>query len=119
MRRRPGVLLPIEVSILEAGIELRLRGTGYFHGFLIAKEIKQREEARLLTAHGTLYKALDRMEKAGLLESQWEDPETAALENRPRRRTYLVTAAGQAALARAQASEPAPASQPREGLATP
>jgi len=119
MRRRPGALLPIELSILEAGIQLRLRGTGYFHGFLIAKEIKEREGARLLTAHGTLYKALDRMEKAGLLESQWEDPATAALESRPRRRMYLVTTAGQAALARAQASEPRPAEEPRRGLATP
>ena len=119
MRRRPGALLPIELSILEAGIELRLRGAGHFHGFLIAKEIKEREGARLLTAHGTLYKALDRMEKAGLLESQWEDPATAALESRPRRRMYLVTIAGQAALARAQASVPRPAEEPRRGLATP
>ena len=119
MRRRPGALLPIELSILEAGIELRIRGAGYFHGFLIAKEIKEREGARLLTAHGTLYKALDRMEKAGLLESQWEDPAAAALESRPRRRLYLVTTAGEAALARAQASVPRPAEEPRKGLATP
>lgn len=118
MRRRPGVLLPIEFSILEAGIELRLRGTGYFHGFLIAKEIKEREGARLLTAHGTLYKALDRMEKAGLLESQWEDPATAALESRPRRRFYSVTAAGEAALARGRAGSKTVGTETRRGLAT-
>ena len=119
MRRRPGVLLPIELSILEAGIELRIRGTGYFHGFLIAREIKEREGARLLTAHGTLYKALDRMGRAGLLDSQWEDPATAALESRPRRRFYSVTAAGEAALARARAGPEAARVEPREGLATP
>ena len=103
MRRKPDSLLSIEISILEAGLELRTRGTPGFHGFMIAKEIKDRESARLLTAHGTLYKALGRMEKAGLLESIWEDPLTAAEEGRPRRRTYTVTAGGEVALAKAQA----------------
>lgn len=101
MRRKPGTLVPIEVSILEAGIAMAARGAACFHGFLIAKEIREREDARLLTAHGTLYKALDRMQQAGLLESEWEDPGTAAEEGRPRRRLYRVTAAGEAALAAA------------------
>jgi DNA-binding PadR family transcriptional regulator len=105
MRRKAGSLVPLELSILEAGIELVVRGAAYFHGFLIAKEIKDREDARLLTAHGTLYKALDRMQKSGLLESEWEDPATAAAEGRPRRRLYRVTAAGEAALAKARAPE--------------
>ena len=74
MRRKKGSLIPIEVSILEAGVKLRRHGIAEFHGFLIAKEIKEIEDARRLTAHGTLYKALDRMEQAGLLVSQWEDP---------------------------------------------
>jgi DNA-binding PadR family transcriptional regulator len=101
MRRKPGVLLPLEVSILEAALEIAARGSGEFYGYLIASAIKQREDRRTLTAHGTLYKALDRMKKAGLLESRWEDPETAALEERPRRRLYHVTAAGESALAEA------------------
>jgi PadR family transcriptional regulator, regulatory protein PadR len=105
VRRKAGSLVPLELSILEAGIELVVRGAPYFHGFLIAKEIKEREDARLLTAHGTLYKALDRMQKAGLLESEWEDPVLAAAEGRPRRRLYRVTVAGQAALAAARAPE--------------
>ena len=103
MRRKVGALIPLEVSILDAGIELGVRGAPYFHGFLIAKEIKEREDARLLTAHGTLYKALDRMQKAGLLESKWEDPIVAAQYSHPRRRLYWVTAAGEAALAKARA----------------
>lgn len=116
MRRKQGALLPLEVSILEAGLELRLRAAARFYGFLIASEIREREGARLLTAHGTLYKALDRMEKAGLLESEWEDPALAAAEGRPRRRHYWVTAVGEAALANAAAAA-APASKPERGLA--
>ena len=119
MRRKPGALLPIELSILETAIALRVRGAKYFHGFMIARELKQQREARLLTAHGTLYKALDRMLKLGFLESEWEDPAIAAQEGRPRRRFYSVTAAGEAALAQATApTKPAPAKQ-RKGMATP
>ena len=40
MRRRAGTLLPIELSILETGIELRVRGMAEFYGFLIAKEAR-------------------------------------------------------------------------------
>ncbi len=100
MRRKPGAVLPLELSILEAGFDLRRRGEAEFHGFVVAKEIKDSKGARLLTAYGTLYKALGRMEKAGLLESRWEDPLLAAEETRPRRRFYHLTAAGEAALAK-------------------
>jgi DNA-binding PadR family transcriptional regulator len=117
MRRRPGSLLPIELGILEAAIRLRLEGLSRFYGFLIAREIKERRDARLLTAHGTLYKALDRLRKAGLLESEWEDPLVAAQANRPRRRLYWVTAAGEAALVRAPEHAPRPAPQTERGLA--
>ena len=109
--------MPLEVSILETGLDLRLRGSTSFHGFLIAKEIKDRQEARLLTAHGTLYRALDRLQRAGFLESEWEDPLVAASEGRPRRRFYWVTAAGEAALVR----DPSPIPQtprPSRRLAT-
>jgi DNA-binding PadR family transcriptional regulator len=120
MRRKVGSLVPLEISILETGIELSVRGEPHFHGFLIAKEIKEREDARLLTAHGTLYKALDRLEKAGFVESQWEDPVVAAGQNRPRRRFYRVTAAGEAALAKARAPEPRGATpQPNAGPVAP
>lgn len=109
MRRKAGTLLPLELSILEAAIELRRRGLPEFHGFLIAAEMRERAGARRLTAHGTLYKALDRMEHAGLLESRWEDPLVAAAAGRPRRRLYRVTAAGAAALAEAAAAGDLPA----------
>lgn len=99
MRRRAGTLIPLELSILEAGLDLRKRAVKEFHGFLMAKEIKERQDSRLLTAYGTLYKALDRVEKSGLLTSRWEDPLIAAADNRPRRRLYQVTVEGEKALA--------------------
>jgi PadR family transcriptional regulator PadR len=102
MRRREGTLLPLEVSILGTGLELRSTDQPEFHGFRLAKELRDRDEARRLTAHGTLYKALDRMERAGLLESRWEDPDLAAAGSRPRRRLYRVTGAGEQALHRAE-----------------
>jgi PadR family transcriptional regulator PadR len=58
--------------------------------------------ARRLTAYGTLYKALDRMERAGYLTSRWEDPHIGAREARPRRRFYRVTLVGEGALVRAK-----------------
>jgi len=101
MRRKEGRLVPLEVSILEAAIDLRGRGVPEAHGFLLAKEMRKDRHARRLTAYGTLYKALDRLERAGYLESRWEDPLIGAGEGRPRRRFYRVTLAGEGALAQA------------------
>ena len=115
MRRKTGALIPIEVSILALAIDLRSRGTAYFHGFMIARQIKEHEQARLLTAHGTLYRALDRLHRAKFLEREWEDPMLAAAEGRPRRRLYRVTPSGEQALANALsvAAAPAPTLQRR------
>jgi DNA-binding PadR family transcriptional regulator len=118
MRRKPGALIPIEVSILRTAIDLRARGTAHFHGFMIARELKEREDARLLTAYGTLYRALDRLQKAGLLESEWEDPSVAVEEGRPRRRLYWITAAGQSAYIQVAAIESRPAGLPNATPAT-
>jgi len=98
MRRKPGRLVPLELSILAAALQLKAAGTPSFHGFLIARELRDREQARLLTAHGTLYRALNRLQDLGYLDSVWEDPDTAAAAGRPRRRLYEVTATGRAAL---------------------
>ena len=103
MRRKPGQLLPLEVAILRAGVDLHSEGESQFHGYLIASRMRDAEGARMLTAHGTLYKALDRLRSNGLLESEWEDPTVAAAEERPRRRLYRVTAAGERALSVAEA----------------
>ena len=64
-----------EASILATAVELARGGVDEFHGFELAKRLRDDEGRRNLTAHGTLYKALTRMEKAGLLTSVWEDPD--------------------------------------------
>jgi len=98
------VLLPIEQDILSAALELRRRGTREFFGFRVARAIQSETGARALVAHGTLYKALGRLEDLDFLTSRWEDPAAAEAEGRPRRRLYQVTAAGQHALAAALAA---------------
>ena len=109
------MLLPIEASILAAAVEAQRGGATEFHGFAIASVIQDRDAARRLTAHGTLYRALGRLEDAGLLASHWEDPEVAVAEGRPRRRLYQVTGAGEVALrdARRVARAAGGAVQPR------
>jgi DNA-binding PadR family transcriptional regulator len=105
VRRRPGTLLPIETAILDAALQLRDAGEEQFHGFRIAKHLADGVGASRLTAHGTLYKALGRLEGAGLLTSVWEDPAVATDEARPRRRLYAVTVAAQQALAESRAAD--------------
>ena len=75
--------------------ELSASGTE-FHGYQIAKELAHLADHRLLTAYGTLYRALGRLEDMGLLVSRREDPEIAARASRPGRRLYTLTAAGEA-----------------------
>jgi DNA-binding PadR family transcriptional regulator len=116
VRRKPGALLPLEAGILEVATARNRAGDPEFHGFLVAKELRDRDGARALTAHGTLYKALDRMESAGLLDSRWEDPDDAAAEGRPRRRLYRITGAGDQAAAAHRAAAPT-AWRPSPGIA--
>ena len=47
---------------------------------------------------GTVYPALDRMERLGFLKSHWEDDAAARTEGRPARRYFRLTAAGANAL---------------------
>ncbi|MBW3658457.1 MAG: PadR family transcriptional regulator [Actinobacteria bacterium] len=117
MRRKPGTLLPIELDILDAALTLRRRGEDEFHGFGIAQEVAaSSERARGLTSHGTLYKALGRLEDAGLLESRWEDPTIAVEERRPPRRLYAVTGAGERAYHAARATTRAASTPARPRL---
>lgn len=66
---------------------------------------------RLLTAYGTLYRALGRLEAMGLLRSRWEDPAIPAREGRPGRRLYTLTALADTALENAAAAVPAKATR--------
>jgi PadR family transcriptional regulator PadR len=102
-RRKPGTLLPLEAEILEAALSMLRGGQPNFHGFALAQRIRAESGSRSLTAHGTLYKALGRLEQFGLLTSQWEDG--AAVEGRPRRRLYELTRQGAEVAERALAEQ--------------
>ena len=95
-RRRAGVLLPLEETILELGLHRLRDGEPEFYGFAVATEVDE-ADGRALTAHGTLYKVLERLERDGLLVSRWEEPEEFD-EPRPRRRLYRVSDQAEGAL---------------------
>ncbi len=104
-RRKPGALLPLETEILEVGLSLRRSGHASFHGFGLARILREQSGSRALTAHGTLYKALSRLEGLGLLTSRWED--VATFSGRPRRRLYELTGEGIQVAERAATTEAA------------
>ena len=105
MRRKPGTLVPLEENICLSAAQLRRNGVKEFHGYEMARHLSGAADRKLLTAYGTLYRALGRLEDMGLLKSRWEDPEIPARENRPGRRLYTLTPAGQkAALAALRAA---------------
>ena len=90
--------MPLETAICAAAAALRRRGINEFHGYELAKQLADVSDRRLLTAYGTLYRALGRLEAMGLLESRREDPAIAAKENRPGRRLYTLTALAESVL---------------------
>jgi PadR family transcriptional regulator PadR len=100
-RRKPGTLLPLELEILDAALSMLRSDQGTFHGFGLAHTMREQSGSRALTGHGTLYKALSRLEELGLLSSRWED--AAAAEGRPRRRLYELTRQGADVAERARA----------------
>jgi PadR family transcriptional regulator, regulatory protein PadR len=106
-RRKPGTLVPLEAEILRVAVSMR----GTFHGFGLAQAMREHSASRALTGHGTLYKALGRLEEFGLLTSRWEDAEAAG--GRPRRRLYELTAEGARVAAPALERQAEPARRPR------
>ena len=91
-RRKAGTLVPLEAEILRLAVSMRRSGQATFHGFGLAQTMREQRGSRSLTAHGTLYKALGRLEELGLLASRWE--ETPTIPGRPRRRLYELTGEG-------------------------
>ena len=67
---------------------------GPAHGYAIVATVRERSEGAFDLAEGTVYPALYRLERQGLLESTWS--ETAPR----RRRVYRLTRRGRAELAR-------------------
>jgi PadR family transcriptional regulator, regulatory protein PadR len=91
-RRKPGTLLPLETEILEVALSMLRSEQAAFHGFGLAQSMREQTGSLSLTGHGTLYKALSRLEEFGLLTSRWED--AGAAQGRPRRRLYELTKQG-------------------------
>jgi len=68
---------------------LRALSAGPANGYEIAKAIERLSDDVLAVDHGSLYPALQRLEKAGVISGKWEISST----NR-RARYYRLTAAG-------------------------
>lgn len=73
---------------------LRAVASGYGYGFDIMESCG--------LPSGTVYPALRRLEKAGLLASRWEAEEQAHGDGRPRRRIHELTPEGVEALLEAE-----------------
>jgi transcriptional regulator len=72
---------------------LKTLSLGPMHGWGISQRIQQISRGVLEVNQGSLYPALQRLEKEGLITSDW-----ATTENNRRARYYEITAAGRRAL---------------------
>ena len=59
------------------------------HGYAIAQQIELLSDSILTVEHGSLYPALERLQKRGWVTSKWGDSPTGR-----RARYYTITAAG-------------------------
>ena len=66
------------------------------HGYAIAERLRSRSDGTFDLPEGTLYPALHRLERAGLLSSRWSEV------GGRRRRVYQLTRKGERALAQRQ-----------------
>ena len=112
---RPESFLPLTPVAFEILLAL---AEGERHGYSILQEVDSRSGGAVSLHAGTLYRALGRMEQMGLLRSHWEDPEIPARENRPGRRLYRLTAAGESAAREAIAADAAAARRVGRRLAS-
>jgi len=64
------------------------------YGYQIVKELEARSQGYFRFKEGTLYPALHRLEKSGLITSEWQ-----MLPNGRQRRYYYITAKGHSKLA--------------------
>ena len=85
--------MPATYLSYSATVILQAVANGYGYGFDIM-------DATGLPS-GTVYPALRRMEATGLVDSAWEKPVIAQREQRPLRKYYELTKAGQHALSEA------------------
>jgi PadR family transcriptional regulator, regulatory protein PadR len=72
---------------------LSVLSAGPAHGYAVITALRARSEGTFDLPEGTVYPALHRLEKSGLLASSWADADGR------RRRVYALTDKGEAALA--------------------
>jgi PadR family transcriptional regulator PadR len=72
---------------------LRLLAEKPMYGYQIVKELERRSEGYFDLEQGTLYPALHRLEKDGLVAGRWE-----VIEDGPSRKYYHLTPEGRAEL---------------------
>jgi PadR family transcriptional regulator PadR len=80
------------IDMLQGTLDLLILRTllfGPIHGHAIAKSIEQTSQDVLRVDHGSLYPALQRLERRGLITAKW-----GTSENNRRARYYRLTAAG-------------------------
>ena len=77
---------------------LKAIGPAPLHGWAIAQRINQLSQDVLRVHQGSLYPALQRLERAGWITAEW-----GASENNRRARFYRLTKAGRRRLEREQA----------------
>jgi PadR family transcriptional regulator PadR len=82
---RKGTLLQGTLDLLI----LRTLDLGPLHGHGISQHIRRTTDAVLQVEHGSLYPALHRLERKGLIASKWEDTERGR-----EMRMYRLTAKG-------------------------
>jgi len=61
------------------------------HGYAVIEELRRRTDGAIDLPEGTVYPALHRLERAGLLKSSWTEV------NGRRRRSYTLTSGGKRA----------------------
>ncbi|MBZ5676052.1 MAG: PadR family transcriptional regulator [Acidobacteriia bacterium] len=84
------------IQLLQGTLDLLVLQTLVFgeqHGHGIATAIQRTSEDVLLVDHGSLYPALQRLERAGLISSDW-----GTSDNNRRARYYKLTRTGRARL---------------------
>ncbi len=74
-------------------IVLAALAAGSAHGYAVIQEIRRRSGGAFDLPEGTIYPALHRLEKAGLLSSRWVSGDTGR-----KRRVYSLTRRGSRAL---------------------
>lgn len=83
---------PIDLELLQGTLDLLVLKTlkwGPRHGYAIASWIRETTDQRLQIEEGALYTALHRLEKRGLLESEW-----GLSDNNRKAKYYQLTADG-------------------------